>query len=165
MSTEVTTRKNTTLDRLICNHGMPSPASCADCMDEGVFLPAAARRSPAGHPAAGTVALKKDCGVQAVTNALGIEYMEAAEALLAAGWTPGTGTPIPTIIAAVESFGFTATWSPMTLSDAARDGGTFIVIGYRGRRCHAWTIEAGRRINALGWERPGLRYRVLRIAA
>lgn len=168
MSTEVTT-PNSTLARMRCFHGMPTPAACVDCMDEGVFLPKQARRAGAGQlTAGGTVALVNDCSVQAIAAALGADYLEAAEALAAAGWVPGQGATEAQIRAAVVALGFELAGSGLSLDAARRDGGTFIVVGYRGRRGHAWTIDAGRYVNALGWDLPArvrTTFRVLRVVA
>lgn len=166
MSTGATASKRTTLSRMVCDHGMPSPASCADCMDEGVFLPAQARRAHTGqHSVAGTYALAGDCAVQAITNAFGVTYLEAAEAFSTVpGWVPGRGATRAHMAGAAAALGFELRAASHTLASALADGGTFIVRGYRGRRGHAWVIENGCHINGLGWEHPGrtaMRYEIL----
>ncbi len=158
-----------TLDRFTCEHGFPTPACCVDCMSEGKFLPAAARKARTGQAAiAGGYALANDCTVQAIVAALGVEYGEAAAALRSAGWVPGKGATRTQVAEAVGSFGFRLQATSHTLDSAARSGGTFIVSGRRNSKGHAWVIESGAAINALGWDQPTrstMRYVVLEVTA
>lgn len=87
-------------------------------------------------------------------------------ALVEAGWTPGKGATEAEVAAAVAALGYTLTATSLTVAAAIADGGTFIVSSFRGRSGHAWVIEAGRVVNALGWDRPGrvrTRYGISRI--
>lgn len=155
-----------TLEAMTCPHGMPNPAACTECMAEGRFLPAAARKARAGQAGVGGYTLDNDCTVQAICAALGAEWADAAAALRGTGWVPGHGATEDQISAAVQALGFELRGTGHTLGSAAATGRTYIVAGFRGRRGHAWVIEAGQHLNGLGWQRAaGMRYRVFEVVA
>jgi hypothetical protein len=134
-----------------CIHEM-DPATCAICRKAAGYRP-------------GTDRHENDCTVRAFVNLTGADYAEALEYMAAAGRRAGKGCRVDITISALEAAGFTATSSSLTLEQAERDGGDFLVSGRRGNRGHAWTVQAGTQHGGNGWgNRGGTRYLIFRIA-
>lgn len=147
----------TTLDRLRCDHGMPTPAACIECMAVGHFLPAGARRVRSGLAGVGGYALDNDCTVQAIVRAVGVDYAEAAAALRTTDWIPGSGATLDQVRDAIATFGLTVRWlAPgVPLASLVATGRTYIVSSVYRRQGHAYVVEAGKIHNSGGYARRG----------
>jgi hypothetical protein len=124
--------------------------SCADCLEAGKL-----RREGS------EVRFKDDCGVATFRELTGIEYDEAAEILLEAGFRPGHGTPAKALAETLTAFGFrvekrglgivrpghqrsrTEGFTVADALEASRRGRVFYLIGSDRRGAHAWTILDG----------------------
>ena len=156
------------LDRLRCSHGMPNPAACVDCMEDGHYLPSTARKvlTLAGI---GGYAFENDCTVQALVEAVGATYEEAAEALAAHGWVPGRGATFETLADAVRTLGFEVRAPGLStlvdLQRASESGRVFLVRASIGRKGHAWVVVDGAHVNAGRYLAKGTNIRATEIVA
>lgn len=158
----------TMTDSLTCDHGMPNPAACVECMNEGKFIPRHARKVwGADQHSVGGYAFNNDCTVQSIVNALGVTYTEAVDALETTGaYTPGKGCPIHVVAAAINALGVEVVEDyRRSVGSLVDDGGTFIVSSLRNdrRRGHAYVVEAGHLVNSNGYERRGTIRAVLKV--
>ena len=142
--------------------------SCADCLEAGKL-----RREGS------EVRFQEDCGVATFRELTGIEYDEAAEILLEAGFRPGHGTPAKALKATLEAFGFKneerglgtvsargSRTSGMTIPEARAasvDGRVFWLIGSDRTAAHAWTIIDGK-VNRAFLRAP-YKYGILEVTA
>jgi hypothetical protein len=133
-----------------CIHGL-EPAWCTPCRKAAGYRP-------------GTDRQYGDCAIIAFANVTGAGYDEAANLLAAAGRKAGKGTYEATLRMALAAAGFSTEATPITLSAAVRDGGTYLVIARHGRKGHAYAVVAGQVLNALGYDRgPGVRYHLIAV--
>lgn len=129
-------------------------AYCADCRDMAHL-----RRT-----ASGEVAYKADCAVQTFMELTGADYTEALAHMTQHGFAPGGGTPADKISEAFEAVGYqvrevTREVRYEDLRFAANR--SFYVVGWKGKKCHAWSVAEGKTRRAF---RPPFKYQVYEVS-
>jgi hypothetical protein len=112
-------------------------AYCADCRDSAKII----------RKLDGSLAYEGDCAVDTFREITGADYEEALEALRAAGYVPGRGTPAGGLTEALRSFGYSVTPTSVRIEDAiwmSETGRVYYVSGYKGKKGHAWSIIDGK---------------------
>lgn len=132
-------------------------SSCADC----------ARKAGLRRDRQGQTRYDKDCAVATFSELTELPYADAAEIMLAAGFSPRKGTPEANIVGAFRDSGYTVTEVTRQLTPEAALAVTaldqtkaFFVAGYKGKRAHAWSIHHGQYHRAY---RPPYRYRIYEV--
>lgn len=133
-----------------CIHDMGDPMWCSLC------------RASLGYRS-GVDRQYMDCAVKTVETLTGATYEEAVAMLAANGRQAGQGTKRQAIIDTLAAAGWVSRLSSKSLDQALRDGGTYHVVAYKGRKGHSFAIVAGKAHNASGWL-AGVRYSLHEVA-
>jgi hypothetical protein len=133
-----------------CVHLLP-PMECSICRARLGYRP-------------GTDRQRSDCTVQAVAALTAATYREAEALLAAAGRRPGQGAPAEVTCEAIRSAGWTVAPSPLTIEEALRSGGFYLVSAWRRRRGHAFALIGGQAVNAGQYISGGCRYRLFEVS-
>jgi len=112
----------------------------------------------------GTDRQRSDCTVQAVAALTAATYREAEALLAAAGRRPGQGAAAEVTVAAIRSAGWTVTPSPLTIDEALRSGGFYLVSARQRGRGHAFALIGGEAVNAGRYISGGCRYRLFEVS-